>query len=253
MRARTRPQDQRHADCASALPPTRWSVVGRAGRRTGETWIEACESIASLYRPALVRHVTRQMRLAPERAEDLVQAFLVEKVLTQNVFRHASPAKGRFRAFILKTFGNYVVSQLRRQQARKRQPSSPCAVRLDDLPELPADDHPQSESLDVLWARHVLDQTVERVRQECLDKRRTVLWGVMEARILDPVVNGAPLVPYEELVVRFGLRSPSEASNLLITAKRMFARVLREVVRETVAADTDVDGEIRELKRILAQ
>ena len=60
-------------------------------------------------------------------------------------------------------------------------------------------------------------------------------------------------MPYEELVAKFGLRSPSEASNLLITAKRMFARVLREVVRETVADEAEVETEIMELKRILSR
>ncbi len=60
-------------------------------------------------------------------------------------------------------------------------------------------------------------------------------------------------MPYDKLVARFGLRSPSEASNLLITAKRMFARALHEIVRETVSDDQDVEPEIRELKRILAK
>ncbi len=77
--------------------------------------------------------------------------------------------------------------------------------------------------------------------------------GVFEARMLDPLLNQTAPMPYDKLVARFGLRSPFEASNLLITAKRMFARALHEVVRETVAADRDVELEIQELKRILAK
>ncbi len=42
-------------------------------------------------------------------------------------------------------------------------------------------------------------------------------------------------------------------SNLLITAKRMFARLLREAVNETVGTGRDVDAEIRDLKRILSK
>lgn len=237
----------------AALPPTRWSVVARAGDRERETWTAALETITRLYRPVFVRHLTFRLRVSPDRAEDLVQTFLLEKVLDQNVLRQASPEKGRFRSFLLKVFSNFAMSQLREQQAHKRRPSSPDAERLDDLPELPSGEAPLADSFNVLWARQVLGQTVERMRKECQAKDSRTLWGVMEARILGPILTDAPLIPYEELVAKFGLRSPTEASNLLITAKRMFARVLRGVVRETVADDRDVEPEIQELKRILSK
>lgn len=237
----------------SDLPQTRWSVVARAAGRDRTTGAEALETLTHLYRPVLVRHLVFRLQVSPDRAEDFVQSFLLEKVLSQNILRQASPQKGRFRSFLLKVFSNFVRDQLRRQQARKRQPSSPDAARLDDLPERASREALLSDSFDVLWARQVLARTVERMRAECLTKERRALWGVMEARILGPVFGDAPLLPYEELVAKFGLRSPSEASNLLITAKRMFARVLREVVRETVADVSEVEAEIMELKRILSK
>ena len=245
--------DTRYHGGLAALPPTRWSVVARAGDRDRETWIDALEGITRLYRPVFVRHLVLRLRLPPDRAEDLVQSFLSEKWLEQNIVRQASPQRGRFRAFILKTFNNFVASKLREQRALKRRPSSPDAERLDDLPERASGETPPSESFDVLWARQLLAQTVERVRAECRSKDRRALMGVLEARVLDPIFNGAPLLPYEELVARFGLRSPSEASNLLITAKRMFVRVLHEVVRETVADAGEVEAEIQELKRVLSK
>ena len=237
----------------AALPPTRWSAVERAGNRDADAWTEALESLMRLYRPVLVRHLVSRVRVSPDRAEDLVQTFLLEKVLGQNVLNQASPQKGRLRSFILKVFSNFVRSQLREQLALKRRPSSPDAERLDDLPERASGETPLSESFDVLWARQVLAQTVARVREECRSKDRRALLGVLEARILSPIFTDAPPMPYEELVTRFGLRSPSEASNLLITAKRLFARVLREVVRETVADEGDVEAEIQELKRVLGK
>jgi len=79
------------------------------------------------------------------------------------------------------------------------------------------------------------------------------LWGVFEARVLGPLLDNAAPMPYEQLVKRFDLPSPSVAANLLITAKRMFGRMLHEVVCETVSTDRDVEPEIRELKRILAK
>lgn len=244
--------DRSHGGVA-ALPPTRWTMVARAGNRDGTTWTDDLGAIALLYRPVLVRHLLSHLQVPPDRAEDLVQAFLHEKILNQNVVSQAAPGKGRFRSFLLKVFSNYARDQLRRQHAQKNRPASPDAERLDDHPDLVGNDPHADDSFDVLWARQVLARTVERLREECQTKDRPVLWNLLEARVLGPIFDQTPPMPYEELVARFGLRSPSEASNLLITAKRMFARVLHEVVRETVTEDRDVEPEIRELKRILAR
>lgn len=70
--------------------------------------------------------------------------------------------------------------------------------------------------------------------------------------MLEPALNHAPLPSYETLVQRFGFQSPTQASNLLITAKRMFRRALADTVRDTVAGESQVEEEIRELKAILA-
>ncbi len=235
------------------LPPTRWSVVARAANRERDAGLADLGRIVAAYRPVLVRHLVVRMRLPTDRAEDLVQAFLAEKLVGQNVVRHAVPEKGRFRSFLLKVFSNFVIGRLRSQQALKRLPESESAVTLDDLPELPSGDASLAESFETLWARQVVNRTVERMRDECRSKGRPTLWAVFESRVLAPLLDQGEPLPYEELVARFGLRSPSEASNLLITAKRMFARALHEVVRETVATDRDVEPEIRELKRILAK
>jgi hypothetical protein len=63
--------------------------------------------------------------------------------------------------------------------------------------------------------------------------------------------QGEP-VPLAELVRRFGV-SADQASNLLATAKRMFARNLRQVVGEYAEGDEDVEDEIRTLRGILAR
>lgn len=237
----------------AALPPTRWSVVVRAGDRKRPSWTSDLEAITLLYRPVLIKHLVFRLHVSPDRAEDFVQTFLLEKLLDENVLRHASSQKGRFRSFILKVFSNFVIGQLREQQAHKRRPSSPDAERLDDLPELPSGEIPLSDSLDMLWARQVLARTIDRIKDECRSKDRQILWQVLEVRILGPIFDNCPVMPYDELVAQFGLRSPSEASNLLITAKRMFVRVLGEIVRETVSNDQEVEPEIQELYRILSK
>jgi DNA-directed RNA polymerase specialized sigma24 family protein len=235
------------------LPPTRWSVVARAGAREGESWTAALDQLVTEYRPVLVRYLCAHMRLPPDHAEDLVQAFLADRLLDRNVLRQAAREKGRLRSFLLKVFGNFVIGQLRRERAHKRRPASSDVVALDDLPELASGEASLADAFDTVWARQILARTMDRMRDECRSKDRRVMWDIFEARVLGPLLDQGDPMPYEQLVERFGLRSPSEASNLLITAKRMFVRVLHAVVRETVAADRDVEAEIRELKRVLGK
>ena len=173
--------------------------------------------------------------------------------VAKEAFRLASAKQGRFRSFFMKTFCNFVASQLRRQQARKRAPDHRAAERVEDHPELVAPDSAQKDAFDALWARQVLSAALERMRRECEAQGRTTLWRLFETRILAPLLDGETPIPYGILVRRFGLRSPSEASNLLITARRMFVRNLKAVVGETVADDRCVDAEILALKRALSK
>ena len=57
--------------------------------------------------------------------------------------------------------------------------------------------------------------------------------------------------PYDVLVAQLDLASPSQASNLLITAKRMFVRHLHRVIAETVDTPANVEDELRELQKNL--
>lgn len=239
---------------AAALPPTRWSAIERAGDRSAEAWVRDLEALARLYRPVLVRHLIVRFQLPADRAEDMVQSFLVEKLLAQNVIRQATSARGRFRSFILKVFDNFVTSQLRAQKAIKRGPT----IRMPNG-WTTCRKGPQTACLCRI-------RSTRSGRGKCLPARWsacvTSVAGQKGGRssgfswrpgTLGPILDNAAPLPYEKLVAQFGLQSPSEASNLLVTAKRMFARTLREVVRETVSDEREIEDEILELKRVLSR
>jgi hypothetical protein len=109
-----------------------------------------------------------------------------------------------------------------------------------------------ADTFDIAWARGVIDQAVTQMRAECEKSGRTDVWSVFEYRILEPTLEGSEPLSYQQLVERFGFRSPSEASNILVTAKRMYARTLRGVVGQYACDDGEVESEIAELRKILA-
>jgi RNA polymerase sigma-70 factor (ECF subfamily) len=192
------------------------------------------------------------MSFSPHDADDLLQEFLARKVVQKRVLDGADAAKGRFRVFLMTVFKNFAVSEIRRFKAKKRGPLNDRPLGLDEAPAAAVSAADAHRSFDLDWARQTVALAIDRMRGECDAKGRRDLWEVFACRVLEPLLDEAPIPSYEALVRRFGFQSPTQASNLLITAKRMFRRALEEVVRDTVADASKLEDEIRELKAILA-
>lgn len=237
--------------CAAALPPTRWSVVARACDQGKGLWLDALNDIVRQYRPVFIRYLMGKWRMPPDRADELVQEFLLAKMSEKHVLGFASQAKGRLRSFLMTVFDHFVTSYQRKQRALKRRPSSPDSERLDDLPEMTANELSPAEVFEVIWARQILDMAVSRMEEACVAGGRQGVWDIFYARTLRHARDGMAPMPYSEIVARFKLSSCSEASNRLVTANRMFAQNVREVVLETIDSPEDVERELLELKRIL--
>jgi len=241
-----RPQPQR-------FPTTHWSLIGRA--RDGQDTVrrEALNQLLARYWPALKAHLVAKKRIDPNEADDLVQGFIENKVLERDLMAAADATRGRFRSLLATALDNYVTSQMRMHSAAKREAER--AVSLDQ------EAHEQTavaagalhDAFDVAWAREVLAEILRQMQAECQRSGREDVWGVFEGRVLTPILEGAEPLAYEQLLARFGFRSPTEASNALVTAKRMFGRLMRRVVSEYAADEDDVDAEIQELQEILAQ
>jgi RNA polymerase sigma-70 factor (ECF subfamily) len=233
------------------FPTTQWSLVRVAGNGSGAIGRDALARLLEQYAPALRAHLVRGRGVTPDDAEDLVQSFIADKVLGRDFIRLAQPSRGRFRTFLAVSLDRYAISCGRSERARKR--SSHLRVELDERCQSLADRSPGPErALDVSWARQVLRQAIDAMRAGCHAAARPDIWGVFEGRVLCPLLYGDAPVPYGELVGRYGFVSPSQASNVLVTANRMFARALRDVVGAYTAGPDDVEEEIADLRRILA-
>jgi hypothetical protein len=98
----------------------------------------------------------------------------------------------------------------------------------------------------------VLQQTLQRMREECAAEGRQDVWEVFQHRLLGPCLLGTAPLEYDALVQRLGFESPSQASNVLITAKRLFGRGPRAVIAEYTSDDEAIESEIGDLRTILA-
>jgi RNA polymerase sigma-70 factor (ECF subfamily) len=238
----------------SLFPLTRWTQVEGAAQPDAPEQTKVLGELLTLYLPALRAYLRAQFRMDAPGADDLLQGFVADKVIQGGVLARADRRRGRFRTFLLSALTNYTISELRRGQAKKRAPMG-ASSSLDDLIEQGAE-FPALETahpFDVAFAQQVIAEAMRRMEQQCRAGNREDIWGVFVARLLNPIFGSAPAADYQALIERFGFQSPGHAANVLITAKRMFARVLRGVVGEYVGDPAEVEPEVRELRAVLSE
>ena len=185
-----------------------------------------------------------------EQAETLLQEFAEDKILKAGWLQQADRDRGQFRNFLKTSLRNFVLDRLSRAEVKH------APVSLDGLTEELPEPAAPAEEFDLTWARTVLAETLSRMEADCRDPaaeqpRRSYIWEMFRVRLLEPMLNDAPQVPYDELIARFELRSPTDASNLLLSGKRIFKAHLNRVIKEYAGQDTATQAEIAALETFL--
>ncbi len=228
---------------------TQWSLVARAVDVDISVKRRALTQLIERYIPAIQSYLVGVRRMDRDQAQDAIQNFLTSKVLEDNLISHADQARGKFRTFLLTALNHHLVSDFRRQKAQKRSPEN--MMSLDEEIDAPTQTG-VDDRFDIEWARRLLDVVHQRMQQECEATGRQDIWTIFLHRLLLPTLQQSEPMDYETLVKRFKLQSPSQAFNLLATAKRMYARVMRDVIKEYAGEDADIDSEISDLREILS-
>lgn len=210
------------------------------------------------YLPTLRGYLIGRRRLRPEDADDLLQGFIADQVLERDLMAHARAGAGgeaaKVRAFVIRSLDNYLRSEYRKRNAQKRAPDSAtvpidAAAGVDPVDDSDADN--PGAQLDAAWALQIIAATLVQMVMECESTDRLDVWNVFARRIAGPTADGVEPAPYEQLSEELNLDSPAKAANLLVTAKRMFMRILAQVMRDEGIDEADVESEIAQLSDML--
>src|SRR5205814_9587073 len=104
------------------LPSTHWSEIASASRTRQRKGREALDRLLTRYQAALLAHISFKFRAPQDAAQDLLQSFVAEKILENELLARANPGRGRFRTFLLNALDRVVISQQRKERAQKRAP-----------------------------------------------------------------------------------------------------------------------------------
>ena len=228
------------------FPTTRWSLFEAVGSGDSNAGRAALEKIVIRYNPALRGYIVRKNLARPGEVDDLLQSFIADRILATNLIGRVDKARGKFRHFIRRVLSDYAVEQWRRKAAQKRSPGHIASLEDADTPPSSGSETADRE-FDRDWGRQVISEAIKQMELECARVERDDLWEIFEARMLKPLFDNAEPESYEHLSRRLGSSSPAQASNLLVTCKRMFGRVIRDVVSEYLCSQGDVEDELRDL------
>lgn len=248
--SRYRPKLMLDSSGSSNFRSTRWTLIGRAAGSSASGRHDALQELLQIYLPTLQSWLKRKFRMDEHEADDFIQDFVVSRILQKKLLKAASEQRGRFRSLLLSSLEHFVIDKFRRQGAARR-----AHYRAESFDESSAEyssaDQNSDDSFDADWAHSVLREAILRMWKERQSEPRDPIWTVFVYRVLAPLATGREPIAYERLLTICGFTDPRQASNALITAKRMFTRLLRSVIDDYAMDESEVDIELSELKLVL--
>lgn len=236
------------SQASSIFPRTDWAGLARAAD-ADEARLDA---LIRLYWAPLRIFLVATFPSLKDQAEVLLQEFAEDKILKEGWLKRADRSRGKFRDFLKTSLRHFILDRLNRAEVRH------APVSLDEMEQDPPAPEAASDEFDLTWVRAVLAETLRRMEADCRDPaadqpRRTYIWEMFRIRLIDPVLNDAPQTPYEELIERFELKSPMDASNMLLSGKRIFKLHLSRVIKDYAEQDAATAAEIQALEDFVAR
>jgi hypothetical protein len=160
--------------------------------------------ILTEYLPQMRRIARVGQRTDKHRAEALVQDFVLNRILKQDLIGRFDPPKGDFVEWLFAAFAGFAV----RERLPKTVRQAPSFHSLDSSTEEPSElpsDALASRVFIATWYWEVLNEAVERMRAECDILGRRGIWEVFERLLVFPSLKGTPPPPHDRLAGKLGL------------------------------------------------
>lgn len=230
------------------FPTTRWSLVLAAGGATSAQSRLALDELCKLYWSPLRAFAVGRGKSA-DAALDLTQGFIAD-LLSRKDLGKADPERGRFRAWLLGCFKNYLANEHDRSSAQKRG-GGQAVIELDAEEAAGHFDRDLVEGVtpETLylrrWAMLLLERTLAAMRKEQPDEKLP-RFDQLKPWLLDQQ-DGS----FETLGAALGLNA-NAAKQAVHQLRVRFRERLRDEVAQTLDDPNQVDAELRLLIDALA-
>jgi RNA polymerase sigma factor (sigma-70 family) len=234
---------------SSQFPTTRWSLVAAAGDPHRQEARSALVSLCENYWYPLYAYLRRCGHPA-DRAQDLTQEFFV-RVLEGRYLDRAAPEKGRFRSFVLTSLKFFVADEEDRDRAQKRGGGALVSLEFSSGEERyqrePAHDETPERIFERRWALSVLDQVVEKLRNEFVQHGRPEHFERLKVFLL-----GQSDAPYAALAREINT-SEGALKVAIHRLRKRYRELFRQEIADLVVDPAEVESELRFLAAVLTR
>jgi RNA polymerase sigma-70 factor (ECF subfamily) len=237
--------------------PTQWSVVLAAGRSQANPKVAqaALAQLCQTYWAPLYTFV-RSRGSSPHDAQDLTQSFFAY-LIERKIYTRADRQKGKFRSFLLGSLKNFLSDSRDRDQALKRgggheflplnEDQAAEAETLFQTHGGSGEENADDRMFERSWAEALVGAGLERLAVEQKAEGKEKLFAKLRIFLTG---STDPLPTYDDLAVSLNLPASTLRSHVTRLRAR-YREALRTEVRRTVATESEVDAELRELLRVL--
>ena len=225
---------------------TQWSLVSAAGKKPSPQAREALGELCSAYWFPLYAYVRRRVSDVEE-AQDLTQAFFA-RLLEKETLAAARRERGRFRAFLITAFKNFLANEWEKARSKKRGGGkSPLALDFhrgeSRLRHEPAYGETPERHYERQWALTLLDRVLARLRE-----RYATAGKQRQFETLKQFLTGAADISYADAARELG-KSENAAKTAAHRLRKEYRALLHEEIAQTVSSTQDVEDEIHALFR----
>jgi RNA polymerase sigma-70 factor (ECF subfamily) len=243
MRIRVSPVMAENAHPAR-FASTRWSLVQAAAQRGSPASDEALAALCQTYWYPLYAYARRVTD--PDSALDLTQEFFA-RLLEKDYLLQADRERGRFRSFLLTAFKHFLSKEWERGRAQKRG-GGRSTLSLDFRT---GESRYRFEPVDTMtpeaiyerrWALTLLEQALTQLRQEMAAAGKERLYDCLKHALAGDEASQ----PYSEIARQLGM-SEGAVKAAVHRLRRRHRELLRAAIGETVADESEIDAELRDL------
>jgi RNA polymerase sigma-70 factor (ECF subfamily) len=233
---------------------THWSVIIAAGESQAAPEIAraALAQLCQTYWAPLYGFV-RSRGYSVHDAQDLTQSFFAY-LIEKKIYNRADRQKGKFRSFLLASLKNFLADASDRERTLKRGGGRDFlplheeqAEEAESLFQTQSNTTNEDRVFERTWAETLVRDSLEQLSSYYKTEGKERLF--QELRIF---LTGSadPLPSYVDLARRLGTQASTLRSHITRLRAR-YREALRAEVRRTVETDAEVEGELRELLRVL--
>jgi len=198
----------------------------------------------------------RQKGCTNETAKDLTQGFFCEIVLGKNLLVQADEHKGKFRTFLIRALQNYCINVKRDENTQKKSPAGQL-LSLDtegtgDLLEGQSSLSPD-DMFNYTWALNLIEEVIEESKTECLETHKERHWQLFEQKVLKPILDSSDAPSNKLLCEQYGIEDETKVSNMILTVKRRFQKILYRTLGTLVDSEDQIEKEYAHLCKILTK